>query len=56
MSVNLVSERHLDEPFYHDRVLRFVDRPLPPDASAFDRFRHELWSGTFNQERNRYAS
>ena len=56
LSINLVSRRHLDEPFYHDRVLRFVDRPLPPGASALERFSHELWGSAFDEERNRYAS
>jgi len=56
LSINLVSRRHLDEPFYHDRVLRFVDRPLPPGAGVLERFTHELWGGAFDEERNRYAS
>ena len=56
LSINLVSQRHLDEPFYHDRVLRFVDRPLPPGATSLERFSQELWGSAFDEERNRYAS
>jgi hypothetical protein len=56
LSVNIVSERHLDEPFYHDATLRFVDRPLPPGAGLVERFTHELWSGQFDRERNRFAA
>lgn len=55
MSINLVSQRHLDEPFYHDRTLRYVDRPLASGATSLERFTHELWSGAFDEERNRYA-
>jgi hypothetical protein len=55
VSINLVSQRHLDEPFYHDRVLRFVDRPLPPGATSLERFSQELWGSAFDEERNRYA-
>ena len=55
-SINLVSQRHLDEPFYHDPVVRYVDRPLRPDAGVLERFQHELWSGAFEAERNRFAA
>jgi hypothetical protein len=55
-SVNLVSARHLDEPFYHDAVLRFVERPLAPGAGIEERFRHELHSAAFDRERNRFAA
>jgi hypothetical protein len=55
-SINLVSQRHLDEPFFHDRVVRYVDRPLRSDATTFDRFTAELWSSAFDAERNRFAA
>ncbi len=56
VSINIVSERHLDEPFYHDPTVRFVDRPLAPGAGLVERFTHELWSGAFDHERNRFAA
>jgi len=56
VSVNIVSQRHLDQPFFHDPVLRYVERPLPPGADIVARFRHELWSGRFDDERNRFAA
>ena len=56
VSINLVSQRHLDQPFFHDPVLRYVERPLRPGADVIERFRHELWSSTFDEERNRFAA
>jgi hypothetical protein len=55
ISINLVSARHLDEPFFHDRVLQFVDRPLPADAGVLARFQDDLWSSGFDRERNTLA-
>ena len=56
VTINLVSQRHIDEPFFHDPLLRYVDRPLAPGAGTLERFQHELWSSTFDQERNRFAA
>jgi hypothetical protein len=56
ISLNLVSERHLDQPFFHDRVLRYVDSSFDGRLETMERFREELWSGRFDEERNRYAA
>jgi hypothetical protein len=54
-SLNLVSARHLDEPFYHDPVVSAVERPLQ-EMSEIERFRHELWSGRFDGHRSDLAA
>jgi hypothetical protein len=56
ISLNLVSERHLDQPFFHDPVLRYVDSSFDGRLETMARFREELWSGRFDEERNRYAA
>jgi hypothetical protein len=56
ISLNLVSERHLDQPFFHDRVLRYVDSSYDGRLETMAQFREELWSGRFDEERNRYAA
>ena len=54
-SLNLVSPRHLDEPFYHDPVVSAVDRPVR-EMAEIERFRHELWSGRFDGHRSDFAA
>jgi hypothetical protein len=55
-SLNLVSERHLDQPFFHDRVLRYVDTTYDGRLEEMARFREDLWSARFDEERNRFAA
>jgi hypothetical protein len=51
-SVNLVSQPHLDVPFYHDRVVRYLERPYGDGRDlTLDRFHDELHSGGFDSER-----
>ena len=52
LSLNVVSESHLDVPFYHDRVVRLIDRPFgDPRDLTVDRFHEQLWSSGFDAER-----
>ena len=52
MSLNLVSGAHLDVPFYHDRVVRFVDRPFGDTRDlTVEVFHHQLHSARFDAER-----
>jgi hypothetical protein len=51
-SLNLVSGAHLDVPFYHDRVVRYVDRPFGDARDlTVDVFHHQLHSARFDAER-----
>jgi hypothetical protein len=52
LSLNIVTRQHLDVPFYHDEVVRIIERPFGDgrDASV-DLFRQELWSPGFDSER-----
>jgi hypothetical protein len=54
-SLNLVSRRHLDEPFFHDRVVGAVERPLA-EIAEIEHFRRELWSGRFDAHRTDLAA
>jgi hypothetical protein len=56
VSLNLVSERHLDQPFFHDRVLRYVDNTFDGRLESMATFREHLWSARFDEERNRFAA
>ncbi len=56
VSVNLVSRRHLDEPFFHDPVLRYVDRAFGGALDTLEDFLRALWSSRFDEERNRFAA
>lgn len=57
VSLNLVSGAHLDVPFYHDRVVRLIDRPfLDSRDLTVDDFHERLWSAGFDAERARLAS
>ena len=52
VSLNLVSGAHLDVPFYHDRVVRFVDRPFGDTRDlTVEVFHHQLHSARFDAER-----
>lgn len=52
LSVNLVSGAHLDVPFYHDRVVRYVDRPFGDARDlTVEGFHHQLHSARFDAER-----
>ena len=52
LSLNVVSESHLDVPFYHDPVVRLLDRPFgDPRDLTLDRFHQQLWSAGFDAER-----
>jgi hypothetical protein len=54
-SLNLVSQRHLDEPFYHDRVVGALERPVG-EIAEIEAFRAELWSRRFDQHRTDLAA
>jgi hypothetical protein len=54
-SLNLVSHRHLDEPFYHDRVVAALERPVA-EMAEIEAFRSELWSGRFDDHRTDLAA
>lgn len=46
-SLNLVSQRHLDEPFYHDPVVHSLERPVG-ELDEHERFRRQLGSSHFD--------
>ena len=57
LSLNVVSEAHLDVPFYHDRVVRLIDRPFVDSRDlTVDDFHERLWSAGFDAERAKLAS
>jgi hypothetical protein len=57
LSLNVVSEAHLDVPFYHDRVVHLIDRPfLDSRDLTVDDFHEHLWSAGFDAERAKLAS
>jgi len=52
VSLNLVSGAHLDVPFYHDRVVRYLDRPFGDARDlTIETFQHQLHSARFDAER-----
>jgi hypothetical protein len=52
VSLNLVSGPHLDVPFYHDKVVRYVDRPFGDGRDlTVEGFHHQLHSARFDSER-----
>ncbi len=52
LSLNVVSHSHLDVPFYHDRIVRLIDRPYGDARDlTVDRFHEQLWSAGFDAER-----
>jgi hypothetical protein len=51
-TVNLVSPPHLDVPFYHDRTVRYLDRPYGDGRDlTVELFHDELHSSRFDAER-----
>ncbi|MGN6379032.1 MAG: hypothetical protein ACTHNU_08795 [Gaiellales bacterium] len=56
MTVNLVSADHLDVPFYHDRVVHYLDRPYGDERDlTLERFHDQLHSSHFDSERARFS-
>jgi hypothetical protein len=52
LSLNVVSEAHLDVPFYHDPVVRLIDRPYGDIRDmTVEAFHEQLWSAGFDSER-----
>jgi hypothetical protein len=52
LSLNVVSESHLDVPFYHDPVVRLIDRPFGDHRDlTLDSFHDQLWSAGFDAAR-----
>jgi hypothetical protein len=52
LSLNVVTHAHLDVPFYHDRVVRLIDRPFGDGRDlTVDHFHEQLWSAGFDAER-----
>lgn len=56
-SLNLVSRRHVDEPFYNDRRVGVVEHIFPHDrADRLAAFREELDSASFDARRRDLAA
>jgi hypothetical protein len=52
ISVNLVSEEHVDLPFHNDREIGVVPHVFADDADLMvEEFQHELYSGGFDARR-----
>jgi hypothetical protein len=52
VSVNLVTQAHVDLPFVNDREVGVVEHHFSGDAAAaLTEFRAELWSGSFDARR-----
>ena len=52
VSVNLVTRRHVDVPFWNDARVGVVDHVFAADAlRAIEEFRHELHSARFDERR-----
>jgi len=52
LSLNLVSQPHVDVPFHNDREIGVVEHVFAEDAPAtLDEFRAELWSASFDARR-----
>ncbi len=52
VSVNLVSEAHVDVPFHHDHSVGVVEHVFAADVfGTVDEFRHELYSARFDERR-----
>ena len=52
LSLNLVSQLHVDVPFHNDREIGVVEHMFAADALAtLDEFRSELWSASFDARR-----
>ena len=53
-SLNMVSRRHLDEPFFHDPGCTPSSGRW--EIAEIQRFRHELWSQSFDRHRTDFAA
>jgi len=54
-SVNLVSQPHLDVPFYHDPVVRYLERRYGDERDlTIEQFHDQLHSSSFDVERSRF--
>jgi hypothetical protein len=54
LSLNVVTRAHLDVPFYHDDVVRIIERPFGDHRDlTIERFHEDLWSAGFDAERGR---
>jgi hypothetical protein len=52
LSLNLVSQPHVDLPFHNDREIRVVEHMFAEDALAtLEEFQAELWSTSFDARR-----
>lgn len=52
LSVNIVSTRHVDVPFYNDPEVAVVDHVFAEDAlRTMEEFTADLWSSSFDQRR-----
>ena len=52
LSVNIVSNAHVDVPFHHDAEVGVIEHVFADDAlSTLDEFRAELWSAAFDGRR-----
>jgi hypothetical protein len=52
LSLNVVSQPHVDVPFHNDREIGVVEHMFADDALAtLDAFRAELWSASFDARR-----
>ena len=52
LSLNLVSQPHVDVPFHNDREIGVVEHLFAEDSLAtLDEFRAELWSSSFDARR-----
>ncbi len=51
LSINLVTQQHLDLPFYNDKKVAVVPHIFSGDATDLaDRFSDDLWSGRFDSD------
>ncbi len=56
LSLNLVSQSHLDVPFFHDKVVRWLERPFGDGRDlTVERFHEQIHSGHFDVERARLS-
>jgi len=52
LSLNLVSQPHVDVPFHNDRAVGVIEHVFAEDAlQTLEEFRAELWSGSFDARR-----
>ena len=52
-TLNLVSEPHLDVPFFHDRIVHYVERPFGDARDlTVEEFRARLHSARFDAARS----